>query len=94
MYFFFVLVILAVAIGVKLSRPSVSKVMFVYSTENPTMIVFVDFDITPATSKASVSLVAGAALTDCELTAYGTHAHCPMNVSVSDVDDLRIVIGE
>ncbi len=59
------------------------------------MITFVDFDIAPATGKAGVSLVTGAVLTDCgALTAGGTHAHCPVNVSVLSADRLRVVASD
>ena len=74
---------------------TVSNVTYTYSTANPSMLTFVDFDISPATTKAGVSLVTGAALTDCgALTAGGTHAHCPVNVSVQSADRLRVVASD
>lgn len=73
---------------------AVTNVKYTYSTANPSMITFVDFDISPATSKAGVSLVAGAALTDCGLAASTTHVHCPVNVSVVSADRLRVVASD
>jgi len=73
----------------------VTNVTYTYSTANPSMITFVDFDISPAATKAGVSLVTGGILTDCgALTAGGTHAHCPVNVSVLDADMLRVVASD
>lgn len=74
---------------------AVTNVTYTYSTANPSMITYVDFDISPATTKASVSLITGATLADCStLTAGGTHAHCPVNVSVSSADVLRVVTSD
>jgi hypothetical protein len=71
---------------------TVTNVTYTYSTANPSMLTFVDFDLAPAASKAGVSLVSGATLTDCgALTAGGTHAHCPVNVSVLSANTLRVV---
>lgn len=71
---------------------TVTNVTYTYSTANPSMLTFVDFDIAPAATKAGVSLVTGGTLTDCgALTAGGTHAHCPVNVSVLSADRLRVV---
>ena len=73
---------------------NVTNVTYTYSTANPSMITFVDFDISPATSKAGVSLVAGATLTDCGLAASTSHVHCPVNVSVFNADMLRVVASD
>ena len=74
---------------------TVTNVTYTYSTANPSMLTFVDFDISPAATKAGVSLVTGATLTDCgALTAGGTHAHCPVNVSVQSADRLRVVASD
>ncbi|CAG0988007.1 hypothetical protein ANAEL_02131 [Anaerolineales bacterium] len=74
---------------------TVTNVTYTYSTANPSMLTFVDFDIAPAATKAGVSLVTGATLTDCgALTAGGTHAHCPVNVSVLSADMLRVVASD
>jgi hypothetical protein len=73
----------------------VTSVTYTYSTANPSMITFVDFDIDPAAGKAGVSLVDGAVLVDCgALTVGGTHAHCPVNVSVLSADMLRVVASD
>ena len=74
---------------------TVTNVTYTYSTANPSMLTFGDFDISPAATKAGVSLVTGATLTDCgALTAGGTHAHCPVNVSVVSADRLRVVASD
>jgi hypothetical protein len=74
---------------------TVSAVTYTYSTANPSMLTFVDFDIAPAATKAGVSLVTGATLVDCgALTAGGTHAHCPVNVSVLSANTLRVVASD
>jgi len=74
---------------------TVSAVTYTYSTANPSLITFVDFTIAPAATKAGVSLVTGGVLTDCgALTAGGTHAHCPVSISVSTADRLRVVASD
>ncbi len=73
---------------------AVTNITYTYSTANPSMITFVDFDIAPATSKAGVSLVDGDPLTDCGLAASTGHVHCPVNVSVLDADMLRVVASD
>lgn len=74
---------------------SVVNVIYTYSAEDPSIIVFVDFDIYPAARKAGVSLVTGATLTDCgALTAGGHHAHCLVHVSVYSADMLRLVASD
>ena len=74
---------------------AVTGVTYTYSTANPSMVTFVDFDIAPAATKAGVSLATGGTLVDCgALTAGGTHAHCPVNVSVLSADRLRVVASD
>lgn len=74
---------------------AVTNVSYEYSTANPTIIAYVDFDILPAVSQVSVSLVAGGMLTDrCTLTAGGTHAHCAVNVLYSSANTLRVKASE
>jgi hypothetical protein len=74
---------------------AVTGVTYTYSTANPSIITFVDFDITPAVTKVGVSLATGGTLVDCgALTAGGTHAHCPINVSALSTDKLRIVASD
>ncbi len=71
---------------------TVSAITYTYSTANPSMLTFVDFDIAPSATKAGVSLVSGGTLTDCgALTAGGTHAHCPVSISVLSANMLRVV---
>jgi hypothetical protein len=73
---------------------TVTNVTYTYSTANPSLLTFVDFDIAPAATKAGVSLVSGVGgvLTDCgALTAGGTHAHCPVSTSVLNANMLRVV---
>lgn len=74
---------------------AITNITYTYSTANPSMISFVDFDIAPAAGKAGVSLVSGGTLTDCgALTAGGSHAHCPVNVSVLSANMLRVVASD
>ena len=74
---------------------AVTGVTYTYSTANPSMVTFVDFDIAPAATKAGVSLATGGTLVDCgTLTAGGTHAHCPVSVSVLSADRLRVVASD
>lgn len=74
---------------------AVTNVIYTYDTANPSIITYVDFDISPAISQVSVSLVSGGALTDCGvLIADGTHAHCPVNVAIASADMLRIATEE
>ena len=71
---------------------TVTNVAYTYSTANPSMLTFVDFDIAPSATKAGVSLVTAGVLTDCgALTAGGTHAHCPISISVLSANMLRVV---
>jgi hypothetical protein len=73
------------------NKHAVTNVTYTFNSANPSVITYVDFDISPATTKASVSLITGTALTDCgNLTAGGTHAHCPVNVPVQSADMLRV----
>lgn len=74
---------------------SVTGVTYTYSTTNPSMITFVDFNIAPAAIKAGASLVVGGPLQACVLTVGGTHAQCPSGgVSVFDADMLRVVASD
>ena len=73
----------------------VTNVIYTYDSANPLIITYVDFDISPAISQVSVSLVQGGALSDCgALTADGTHAHCPVNVPTSAANMLRVATSE
>ena len=76
---------------------AVTGVTYTYSTANPSMITAVDFDIAPATTKAGVSLVSGAALTNCGTItpiAGGSHVSCTVNVSVLSANMLRVVASD
>ena len=75
----------------------VTNVTYTYSTANPSMITTVDFNIAPATTKAGVSLVTNATLTNCgSITpiAGGSHVSCAVNVSVLSADRLRVVASD
>jgi hypothetical protein len=73
---------------------TVTSVTYTYSTANPSIITFVDFDIAPAAVKAGVGFNAGT-LTDCgALSAGGTHAHCPVNQGVLGATSLRVVASD
>jgi len=72
----------------------VTNVTYTYSTANPSMITFVDFDIDPPATKAGVGFNAGT-LTDCgALSAGGAHAHCPVSQDVLGATSLRVVASD
>lgn len=73
---------------------TVSGVTYTYSTDDPSVISFVDFTISPAATKAGVAFNGGT-LTDCgTLTSGGTHAHCPVSQGVFGATSLRIVASD
>ena len=76
---------------------TVSNVTYTYSTADPSMITFVDFDITPAAGKASISLVDGTALyvPACVDGGGGLSWTCAVSgVSVLSADELRVVASD
>jgi hypothetical protein len=76
---------------------TVSAVTYTYSTADPSMITFVDFDITPAAGKVSVSLVDGTTLQvpACVDGGGGLSWTCAISgVGVLDADELRVVASD
>jgi hypothetical protein len=75
----------------------VDNVTYTYSTANPSQITAVDFTISPAAAKASVSLTSGGTLQSCTDMGGGTSWSCDFTsagITVQSATLLRVVASD